>query len=41
MRDQVTHISLLTAAVDINNVIGHALEPPSRIKGPLCFLVMA
>ena len=36
MGDQVTSISLLTAAVEINNVIGHALkEIPSRIKESL------
>lgn len=36
MGDQVTSISLLTAAMEINNVIGHALEEtPSRIKEPL------
>lgn len=38
MGDQVTSISLLTAAMEINNAIGHALkETPSRIKeSPLC-----
>lgn len=42
MGDEVTYISLLTAAMEINNVIGHALEEtPSRIKEPLlCLLVM-
>lgn len=31
--DQVTYISLLTGAMEINNVIGHALEEtPLRIK---------
>lgn len=36
MGDQVTYISLLTAAIEINNVIGHALEEtPLRMKEPL------
>lgn len=36
MGDQVTYISLLTAAIEINNVIGHALEEtPLRIKESL------
>lgn len=36
MRDQVAYISLLTAAMEVNNVIGHALEEtPSRIKEAL------
>ena len=36
MEDQVTYISLLTAAMEINNVIGYALEEtPSRIKESL------
>lgn len=34
--DQVTFISLLTAAMEINNVFGHALEEtPLRIKDSL------
>lgn len=33
MADQVTSIRLLTGAMEVNNVIGHALEEtPSRIK---------
>ena len=38
MGDRVTSISLLTAAMEINNVIGHALkETPSGIKeSPFC-----
>lgn len=36
MGDRVTSISLLTAAMEINNVIGHALEEtPQRIKESL------
>lgn len=34
--DQVTYISLLTGVMEINNVIGHALEEtPLRIKDSL------
>lgn len=33
MEDRVTYISLLTAAIEINNVIGHALaKTQSRMK---------
>ena len=37
MGDRVTSISLLTAAMEINNVIGHALDetPSRRIESPL------
>lgn len=41
MGDRVTSISLLTAAMEINNVIGHALEEtPQRIKESLLFYLL-